>query len=193
MPETIQLNQNFGWKNLGTTGMRLRAPGLTGNLVWRSPAEHAPLMANSILPGVALDMVEQALQEAGLTDQGSVTVPSGSALIGPPAQLVLDRPIAQGQVEFAIYRDESGVISLHRPLPSPPTAAILAAPAEVPPMRSFQYVIPLRHAATPPGGVPQMAMLGGIAGKVIRFVGRVATGFLGDAVYVAAKAWEDQG
>jgi len=195
MPETIPLNQDFGWKSLGNTGMRLRAPGLTGNLVWRSPAEHAPLMENAILPGVAAqgppDPVEQALEEAGLTDQGSVTVPSGTALIGPPTQLVLDRPIAQGQVEFAIYRDESGVISLHRPLPSPPTAAILAAPAGAPAVRSFQYVIPLRHAATPPGGVPQMAMLGGIAGKVIRFVGRVATGLVGDAVYVAAKAWED--
>src|ERR1700733_9885222 len=114
MPETIQLNQAFGWKNLGTTGMRLRAPGLTGNLVWRSPAEHAALMANAILPDMAApgapDMVEQALQEAGLTDQGSVSVPSGSSLIGPPAQLVLDRPIAQGQVEFAIYREERGVI-----------------------------------------------------------------------------------
>src|SRR6202035_4912233 len=170
MPETIQLNQDFGWKNLGNTGMRLRAPGLTGNLVWRSPAEHASLMANAILPGNAAqgapDMVEQALQEAGLTDQGSVTVPSGTSLIGPPPQLVLNRPIAQGQVEFAIYRDESGIISLHRPLPSPPTAAILAAPARAPAMRSFQYVIPLRHAPTPTGGVPQMAMLGGIPGKV---------------------------
>jgi hypothetical protein len=193
MSETIQLNQGFGWKKLATTEMRLRAPGLTGSLTWRPPAEHASLMANTILPGrTAPDLVEQALQEAGLTDQGSVSVPSGAAsFAGPPNQIVLERPIAQDQIEFAIYRDESGVISLHRPLPSPPTAAVLAAPGMPPAARPFHYVIPLRHAATPIGGVPQMAMLGGIPGKVIRFVGRAATGLLGDAVYVAAKAWED--
>jgi hypothetical protein len=193
MSEKIQLNRDFGWKTLGTTGMRLRAPGLTGNVIWRTPADHAPLIANALLPGVgAPDLVEQALQEAGLTDQGSVTIPSGAASIaGPPNQIVLDRPIARNQIEFAIYRDESGVISLHRPLPSPPSPAVLAASGAVPAVRPFHYVIPLRHAATPTGGVPQMAMLGGIAGKVIRFVGRVATGLAGDAVYVAAKAWED--
>jgi pimeloyl-ACP methyl ester carboxylesterase len=36
-----------------------------------------------------------------------------------------------------------------------------------------------------------MAMLGGIAGKVIRFAGRKITGLLGDGVFVAAKLWED--
>jgi hypothetical protein len=36
-----------------------------------------------------------------------------------------------------------------------------------------------------------MAMLGGIAGKVVRFVGRAVTGIARDAVYAAAKLWED--
>ncbi|HXM59836.1 MAG TPA: hypothetical protein VN950_03200 [Terriglobales bacterium] len=196
MSETIQLNRDFGWKTLGTTGMRFRAPGLTSNVIWRTAADHAPLMASALLPGTAApsapDLVEQALQEAGLTDQGSVSIPSGGASVaGPPNQIVLDRPIALNQIEFAIYRDESGVISLHRPLPSPPSPTVLASSATAPATRLFHYAIPIRHAATPVGGVPQMAMLGGIAGKVIRFVGRVATGLAGDAVFVAAKAWED--
>jgi hypothetical protein len=192
MPETIQLNA-AGATKLGKTGMRLRAPGLSGNLIWRAPAENAQFMAHAILPdGAAPDIVEQALKEAGLADQGSITIPAGgSSLAGAPNQFVLDRPIPEKQIEFAIYRDESGVISLHRPLPAPPTAAILAVPAGGQTMRSFRYVIPLRHAATPTGGVPQMAMLGGIAGKVIRFVGRAVTGVAGDVVYVAAKLWED--
>ncbi len=196
MPETIQLSQNSGWMSLGSSGMRLRAPGLTGNLIWRPPAEHAQFMASAISPalvaGSAPDMVEQALQEAGLEDQGSLNAPAGAAsFAGPPSQFVLDHPVAQNRIEFAIYRDESGVISLHRPLPSPPTAAMLAAPATAPASRSLRYVIPMRHAPTPMGGVPQMAMLGGIAGKVIRFVGRAVTGLAGNAVYAAAKAWED--
>jgi hypothetical protein len=196
MSEIVELNQSSGWISIGSSGMRVRAPALKGNLIWRPPAEHAQFMASAIAPDMvasgAADLVEEALQEAGLTDQGSLTIPSGAATAGgPPDQFVLDRPIAQNQIEFAIYRDESGVISLHRPLPSPPAAAMLAAPAGTQTSREFHYVIPLRHAATPTGGVPQMAMLGGIVGKVIRFVGRTVTGIVGDAVYAAAKVWED--
>jgi len=196
MSETIPLNQNSGWMSLGSSGMRLRASGIKGNLIWRPPVEHAQFMASVISPGLvavgAPDVVEQALQEAGLEDQGSLSAPAGAAsFAGPMNQMVLDRPVAANRIEFAIYRDESGVISLHRPLPSPPTATLLATPAGVPASRSLRYVIPMRHAPTPTGGVPQMAMLGGIAGKVIRFVGRAVTGVAGDAVFAAAKLWED--
>jgi hypothetical protein len=34
-------------------------------------------------------------------------------------------------------------------------------------------------------------MLGGIVGKIVRFVGRAVSGAVGDAVYAAAKLWED--
>src|SRR6516225_644287 len=107
MSETIQLDQ--GWKKLGTTGMRFRAPGLTGNLIWRPPAEHAPLTASAMLPTTTgagpSDPLEEALAEAGLADRGSVTIPSGAASMAtPPNQIVLDRPIERDQVEFAIYR-----------------------------------------------------------------------------------------
>jgi len=196
MSELVELNQNTGWITLGSSGMRLRAPGLKGSLIWRPPVEHAEFMADAISPNMVAagvpDLVEQALQEAGLADQGSLTIPAGAALpAGPANQMVLDRPIAQNRIEFAIYRDESGVISLHRPLPSAPTAAMLARPAAAESSRPFHYVIPMRHAATPTGGVPQMTMLGGIAGKVVRFVGRAVTGIAGNAVYAAAKLWED--
>ena len=197
MSETIEIKHNSGRVTLGSSGMRLRAPGLEGNLIWREPGEHAPFMAGAISTSMvalgAPDPIEQALLEAGLDDQGSLTIPSGAASVaGPPNQIVLDRPIPTNRIEFAIYRDESGVISLHRPLPSAPSAALLAAPAGAQTSRAFHYVIPLRRAATPSGAGPRMAMLGGIAGKVIRFVGRAVTGVLGDAVYVAAKLWEDR-
>ena len=193
MPESIPLNQNSGWIKLGSSGMRLRAPGMTGNLIWRPPAEHSQFIAGAIAPAAgAPNLVEQALQEAGLQDQGSISPPTGSASVaGPPNQLVFDQTIAQDQIQFAIYRDASGVISLHFPLPSPPTATLLAASGAAPASRSVRYVIPMRHAPTPPGGVPQMAMLGGIAGTVIRLVGRAMTGLAGDAVYAAARVWEN--
>jgi pimeloyl-ACP methyl ester carboxylesterase len=195
MPEIIQLNESQGWTSLGTSGMRLRAPGLKGNLIWRPPAEHAPFMASAILPGMAEgtpDQVEQALQEAGLEDKGSFNAAAGAmSIAGPPDQFVIEHAISPDQIEFVIYRDESGIISLHLPLPAPPTAALLAAPPGTKPTRLFHYVIPMRHAPTPLGGVPRMAMLGGIPGKIIRFVGRAVTGLVGDVVFAAAKLWED--
>lgn len=42
MPQTIQLSQKAGWTSLGNE-MRLRAPGLKGNLIWRPPAERSAL------------------------------------------------------------------------------------------------------------------------------------------------------
>jgi hypothetical protein len=73
MAETIQLNQNPGWTNLGSSGIRLRAPWLKGSLIWRPAAEHAQFTAGAIAPGLIPagppNLVEQALQEAGLTDQ----------------------------------------------------------------------------------------------------------------------------
>lgn len=196
MSELIQLNQGTLRISFSNGEMHLRAPGLTGNIVWRPPTEHTPSLAaarpQDTLVGGATGLVEQALQEAGLTDQGSLTIPTGTASVaGPTTQIVLDRPIASDRIEFAIYRDESGVISLHRPLPSPPTTPISSSPSEVQNSRLFHYVIPLRHAAIPTGGVPPTSMLSSIAGKVIRFVGRAVTGLAGDAVYLAAKAWED--
>jgi hypothetical protein len=196
MSETIQLGLNTSWIALGGSGMRLRAPGITGDVIWRPPDEHPPLTSTGLSPhGLAAgepDPLEEALREAGLDDQGSLTLPAGTASIaGPPSQVVLDRPIGENRIEFAIYRDESGVISLHRPLPSPPTARIAGVSQSRETARAFHYVIPLRHAATPTGGVSAHAMLGGITGKVIRFVGRAARGLTGDAVFVAAKLWED--
>src|ERR1700692_2065261 len=191
MPEIIQLNESHGWTRLGSSGMRLRAPGLKGNLIGRPPSEHAPFMASAILPGAA-DPVEQALQEAGLEDKGSFNAAAGAmSIAGPPNQLVLERPIAPDQIEFAIYRDESGIISLHLPLPAPPTAALLAAPASAQAPQLFHYVIPMRHEPTPIGGVPRMAMLGGIPGKIIRCVGGAVPALVGNVVYAAAKLWED--
>jgi hypothetical protein len=194
MSQNVVLKQNSGWTSLGDSGMRVRAPGLAGNLIWRPAAEHAQFMANAIAPLEAgpADPVEQALQEAGLTDNDSVSLPVGAASVeGPTSQIVLDRALPQNQVEFAIYRDESGVISLHRPLPSQPAAVVPQALGTAPAPRRVHYVIPIRHTATPAGGVAPMSMLGGLAGKVIRFVGRAATGLAGDAVYAAAKLWED--
>ena len=40
MSETIALNQSLGWINIGSSGIRLRASGLTGNVTWRPPDEH---------------------------------------------------------------------------------------------------------------------------------------------------------
>jgi pimeloyl-ACP methyl ester carboxylesterase len=197
MAETIALNQSSSWITLGSSGMRLRSSGLTGNLVWRRPEEHPQLTASVMAPGLVAgatpDLIEQALKEAGFSDQGSLSGPAGTASMSAvPGKFVLDRPIPRNRVEFAIYRDESGVISLHQPFPAPPTAELLASAASTEQTSlNYRYVIPLRHAATPTGGVPLTAMLGGIGGKVIRFVSRAATGLAGYAVYAAAKLWED--
>ena len=189
MAETFQLDQEGGMVSLGSSGIRLRAPRLRGAVVWHPPGEHGALTASAIAPGGAADTIEQALAEARLDDQGSLTLPAGAGTeAGPPHKIVLEKAHDPKRVEFAIYRDESGVISLHRPLPSAPS---VAAPGMAAAQASHHYVLPLRHAVTAAGGVPPTAMLGGIAGKVIRFVGRKVRGVTGDAVYLAAKLWED--
>src|SRR5271163_3001611 len=158
MPVSVELNRNSGWVGLG--GMRVRAPGITGSLVWRPPAERAALVARAISANVAeaaSDPIEQALQEAGLEDQGSLSIPAGTAsLTSQPNQMAFDRQIDQNRVEFAIYRDESGVISLHLPYASPPTPDTQAAAHVVQTSRRVRYTIPMRHAGTPAGGVPRV-------------------------------------
>ena len=70
-------------------------------------------------------------------------------------------------------------VSKKRSTPLPPT---------------HHYWIGLRAPQAAPAGTAapkQMAMLGGIGGKVIQFVKRkVLGGLAGDAVYLASKAWE---
>jgi hypothetical protein len=200
MAQTVQMEKQPGWVTLESNGTRLFAPGLRGDVVWNAPQEHIRLATlAAAAPGSpeSADPVEEALREAGLEDHGSASLAAGAAsLPDEPTKIVFDRAIPPDEIEFAIYRDESGVISLHRPLPSPPTTALLAAgtPSQSTP-RSFHFVIPLRHAPTPVGGAPRTAMLGGIVGKVVRFVGRkvsgAVTGLIKDSVFLAAKAWED--
>jgi hypothetical protein len=81
MPESFQLNQDPGWVSLGSSGMRMRAPGLKGNLIWRPPAQHAPLTAGAgaispsvIAPG-APDLIEQAPRKACLSTRSLLNSP----------------------------------------------------------------------------------------------------------------------
>jgi hypothetical protein len=216
MAEVFNVNRNVARVPLGSSGLRLHAPGLKATIIWRPAAEHAALLARPVPPGMAAaappDQLEQAIADAGLEDQGSLNIETeaGSAETvappgTPPNKAVIGTTLAPNQVQFAIYRDESGVISLHAPIPLPrPAAPLMAAaaagqPAAVAP--THHYIIPLRSAPGPaalaaaPGAAaaPRVAMLGGLLGKVIRFVGRKVLGSVeGEAVYLAAKLWEDQ-
>lgn len=191
MPETIHLGQSPGWVNLGTSGIRVQAPSLQGDLVWHAPEEHIQTLA-AAGPG-APDQIEQSLREAGLSDQGLLAIPSGTAsFAAQPTQVLLEAPIPDDQIQFAIYRDESGVISLHQPVPSAPIASLRTGVGSAKAAPGYHYLIPLRRTATPTAGRPRMGMLGGIFGNVIRFVGKAATGLAEGAVFIAAKTWENQ-
>ncbi len=221
MPTTFALNRTSRRLELGN-GKFLRAPSLSGNVTWQSPAEHAALLAGS-----TPDQMTRALAEAGLERENGLLSLEGITPSPAPrvAEAVPERSrhrkilvgttIASDEVEFAIYRDEDGVVSLHLPIPLPtvnqavtatvalgveatakvPAAASATpAPSVVPAPPTHHYWIKLRPPQAAPAGPAapkQMAMLGGIGGKVIQFVKRKVLGGLeGDAVYLAAKAWE---
>jgi pimeloyl-ACP methyl ester carboxylesterase len=170
--------------------------------------------------------MSQALAEAGLEREngflsleGITPSPAPRMSEGVPERsrhhkILVGTTIASDEVEFAIYRDEDGVVSLHLPIPLPtvnkavpasvaarsdaqvkvpaPVSATQAPSAPLPP--THHYWIKLRPPQAAPAGSAapkQMAMLGGIGGKVIQFVKRKVLGGLeGDAVYLAARAWE---
>ncbi|HEY1801445.1 MAG TPA: hypothetical protein VGG46_10970 [Terriglobales bacterium] len=218
MPTIFALDRTSQRLELGN-GKWLRAPGLTGNAIWRTPTEHKALLA-----GAPPDQLTRALVEAGLKrENGFLSLEEITPSPTPRlAKAVLERSwhhkvlvgttIASDEVEFAIYRDEDGIISLHLPIPLPAvnkavTASVAARrgahgkasaaasakrSASLPP--THHYWIKLRTPQAAPAGTvtpKQMAMLGGIGGKVIQFVKRkVLGGLAGDAVYLAAKAWE---
>ena len=125
MPTTFALNRTSKRVELGN-GKWLRAPGLTGNAIWRSPTEHKAFLA-----GASPDQMTRALAEAGLERENGFLSLEGITP-SPTQRLVKVLPersrqhkilvgttIAPDEVEFAIYRDEDGVISLHLPIPLP--------------------------------------------------------------------------
>ena len=219
MPTTFALNRTSRRLELGS-GKFLRAPSLSGNITWQSPAEHAALLAT-----VPADQMNRALAEAGLEREsgflsleGVTPTPMPRLAEAVPGRsrhhkILVGTTIASDEVEFAIYRDEDGVVSLHLPIPLPTVnqavpASVVAAPqaqgktpsavsaTQLPSVTSpptHHYWIKLRPQAAPagPAAPKSMAMLGGLGGKVIQFVKRKVLGGLeGDAVYLAAKAWE---
>jgi hypothetical protein len=225
MPTQFALNRTSRRLELGN-GKWLRAPSLSGNVTWQSPAEHAALLSK-----VAPDQMSRALAEAGLEREngflsleGVTPSPAPRASEAVPERsrhhkILVGTTIASDEVEFAIYRGEDGVVSLHLPIPLPTvnkavTASVAAganAPGKVsaavsetqPPLAlvpptpappTHHYWIKLRPPQAAPAGQAapkQMAMLGGIGGTVIQFVKRKVLGGLeGDAVYLAARAWE---
>lgn len=190
MAQTVLLKKTSLPVAVNRTGIRITAPSLEGSVTWHPPEEHERIMAAVAAP----DPVQQAIAEAQLEDQGSLEVqadvPARKPALGlapgelAPNEIALETPAVPGQAQFAIFRDESGIISLH--FPEKP-AAIAATPTGASPAN--HYRIKLRQ--TPARPHLRAAMLGGIAGKVIRFVGRSVLHIVGDAILLAAKAWED--
>src|SRR6185312_2993055 len=120
MPTTFALNRTSQRVELGN-GKWLRAPGLTGNAIWRSPTEHKAFLA-----GASPDQMTRALAEAGLERengflslQGITPSPTQRLVNVLPERsrqhkILVGTTIAPDEVEFAIYRDEDGVISPNR-------------------------------------------------------------------------------
>src|SRR6185312_15162865 len=190
MPTTFALNRTSRRLELGS-GKFLRAPSLSGNITWQSPAEHAALLAT-----VPADQMNRALAEAGLEREcgflsleGVTPTPMPRLAEAVPGRsrhhkILVGTTIASDEVEFAIYRDEDGVVSLHLPIPLPtvnkavpasaartdaqarvPAALSATQAPSVPSPPTHHYWIKLRPPQAAPAGPTapkQMAMLGGI-------------------------------
>ena len=181
------------------SGIRMRAPGIEGNVVWhgaRGPSDVRAETAESPL-------LTQALAEAGLQDRDTLEVNAPTPKRPPgfqrilssdvaPDEVVIDVPARADELQFAIYTDEDGVTTLQ--FPEVPQKAAAGSPSErAAGAGSVTYRIPLRQAKGQLGQESQSRFLGGLARKIIKIVVRKAIiPVAGKAIFAAAELWENK-
>jgi pimeloyl-ACP methyl ester carboxylesterase len=150
--------------------------------------------------------LDKALAEAELEDRHTLVIDAETPFPQPPTdtgarrsggsvaddELLLQVPSANKEVQFALYVDEDGVVSLHAPKATPPSGAL-------PTRASFEstlytYRIRLRRPTgkgLASGG--KRGILGVAAHKIFKIlVGKALKGVTKLGEYAAVKLWEDK-
>ncbi|MBI5015873.1 MAG: alpha/beta hydrolase [Deltaproteobacteria bacterium] len=181
---------------LDRSGITLIAPGLRGNGVWRDVRRAGETRAAT----GEKTLLDQALAEANLEDRHTIELEADTPSAAPGArgrgaaalrddEVLLDVPSGRDEIQFLLYRDEGGVISLHMPEPVPPGKAVSTRAVTAPEL--FRYRLSLR-SATARGPAVGRGLFGPLAKKILKVVVlKLLRPVVGRAVCGAATLWED--
>ena len=194
MSITVELTATTETVTIPTSGIQIRAPGLSGNIIWsgaRGPTETRAETAESPL-------LNEAIIEAGLDDRHTLEVNAEAPLLPPgyrrittdevaPDELEIDIPVRGDESQFVIYTDEDGATTIH--FPNPPTVTPQTGLVRAATVQTFK--IQLRRSVGAAGTEMQSRFFGGLSRKLIKVVARkLIRPFEGKAIYWAAENWE---
>lgn len=193
----VEVNRPQQTLAIPESGIRLRAPGLVGNVVWHGERTTTNLRAET----AESPLLSQALLEAGLEDRHTLEInaPTPQRPMSyqrlltsdvAPDEVEIDVPTRANELQFVLYTDEDGVTSLQFPKAKPAQAPAPSIRGET---HTVTYRVPLRHATGQAGQPSQSRFLGGAARKVLKVVARkLLQPVAGKAVFAAVELWEDK-
>lgn len=197
MSSRVDLNAYPQSITIPESGIRLRAPGLSGDIVWNGPRGSGEVRADTGETPLLADAMAEAELEDRHTLEVNAPTPSRPADYEritadevAPDELEIDVPAVGDEAQFAIYTDEDGVTTIH--FPNPP-AAETGAGATRGPGEFDTFRIELRQPVGEAGTESQSRFVGGLARKVIKVIARkILKPFEGKAVFYAAQLWENK-
>jgi len=199
MAETFALSGSQIPIELFDAGITLVAPGLVGAGVYHGKRE----VGQTRLATQEKSPLDTALAEAGLEDRHTIEIDAptpevaGTGLVRGKGGLADDEIELQvagapNEIQFVLYSDEDGILSLHIPHP---TAAADALPSRASSTaKLYSYRIQLRR---PTGKGPSGGQTRGVVGLVVHklikiIVGKALKGVARLGEYAAVKFWEDK-
>ena len=198
MSVRIELQSSPETLEIPASGIRLRAPGLSGSITWHGARGAADLRAET----AETPLLADALAEAGLEDRHTLEVDAPTPARPPgyervlaadvaPDELEVGVPAGDDEAQFVLYTDEDGVTSIH--FSARPEVAAEVSDGRGTAAREDVFRIPLRQPVGAAGEPGQSRFIGGLTRKVIKIVARKVLGSVaGKAIFRAAQLWEDK-
>lgn len=200
MAERMDLRGSSIEQRIGGTAITVLAPGLLGSLTYHGPRSTFAVRRETT---EKIESLDSALAEAGLEDRHTFDIAAATPAPPEPGELrrlteegtvardemEIRVPADEGEVQFAIYQDEQGLLSLHFPEQPPAETVPERRIAEA---RSLTYRIKLRRPSEiSPGAEPIRGILGSMAHKLIKIVvGKALSKVVEYGEYAAVKFWE---
>jgi hypothetical protein len=199
MAETFALQGSQVPIELFDAGITLVAPGLVGAGIYHGKRAMGQTRAATQEKGP----LDTALAEAGLEDRHTIEIdaPTPEAL-GTGAvrgkggldddEIELQVACAPNEIQFVLYSDEDGILSLHIPHPTTTADALPSRASST--ARLYTYRIQLRRpTGKGPAGGQTRGVVGLVAHKLIKIiVGKALKGVAQLGEYAAVKFWENK-
>jgi hypothetical protein len=199
MPETFLLAGSQLPVEIIDAGITIVAPGLVGTGFYHGKREVGQVRAATREKGP----LDAALSEAGLEDRHTLEIEASTPEVSGPGtvrgagrladdEIQLQVPCGPNEVQFVLYADEDGILSLHIPKVTARGKALPSRASST--SRLYTYRIHMRRA-TGRGltGGQTRGIVGVLAHKLIKvIVGRALKGVAHMGEYAAVKFWEDK-